>query len=239
MERTKPTTVWIDGKEVGTNSNISTAQQYELSSYLSPGSHDIAIIVDNGKQAVPEKVYGSSHAYSSSTQTNWNGIIGDFFHKIHSFSSRYLITSQSCRISAFYIRSRNKSTIKRISYVLFGIQSETVLLSTGSFWCFLPVLIPVVFSIHMRFLVCTFSSRIRDFGADSPALGAGKLVLVRQKSFVGQGPTCSVRLNRESSFVGLLRDVHGVLWSGEVSSFPLSDSDFAKLESDNRLVNSA
>ena len=58
MERTKPTTVWIDGKEVGTNSNISTAQQYELSSYLSPGSHDIAIIVDNGKQAVPEKVYG-------------------------------------------------------------------------------------------------------------------------------------------------------------------------------------
>lgn len=55
MERTKPTTVWIDGKEVGTNSNISTAQQYELSSYLSPGSHDIAIIVDNGKQAVPEK----------------------------------------------------------------------------------------------------------------------------------------------------------------------------------------
>ncbi len=38
--------------------------------------------------------------------------------------------------------------------------------------------------------------------------------------------------------VGLLRDVHGVLWSGEVSSFPLSDSDFAKLDSDNRLVNS-
>lgn len=79
MERTKPTTVWIDGKEVGTNSDISTAQQYELSSYLSPGSHDIAIIVDNGKQAVPEKVYGSSHAYSSSAQTNWNGIIGDFY----------------------------------------------------------------------------------------------------------------------------------------------------------------
>ena len=189
MERTKPTTVWIDGKEVGTNSNISTAQQYELSSYLSPGSHDIAIIVDNGKQAVPEKVYGSSHAYSSSTQTNWNGIIGDFFHKIHSFSSRYLITSQSCRISAFYIRSRNKSTIKRISYVLFGIQSETVLLSTGSFWGFLPVLIPVVFSIHMRFLVCTFfSSRIRDFGADSPRPGGrASWSLSDKKSFVGQG----------------------------------------------------
>jgi len=40
------------------------------------------------------------------------------------------------------------------------------------------------------------------------------------------------------SVVGLQRDVHGTLWSDEVSSFPSSDSDFAKLDSDNRLVNS-
>ena len=79
MERTKPTTTWIDGKEVGANNDISTAQQYDLSSYLFPGTHTVAILVDNGKQAVPEKVYGSSHAYSASTQTNWNGIIGDFY----------------------------------------------------------------------------------------------------------------------------------------------------------------
>lgn len=79
MERTKPTTIWIDGKEVGANNDISTAQQYDLPSYLFPGTHTVAILVDNGKQAVPEKVYGSSHAYSASTQTNWNGIIGDFY----------------------------------------------------------------------------------------------------------------------------------------------------------------
>ena len=199
MERTKPTTVWIDGKEVGTNSNISTAQQYELSSYLSPGSHDIAIIVDNGKQAVPEKVYGSSHAYSSSTQTNWNGIIGDFFHKIHSFSSRYLITSQSCRISAFYIRSRNKSTIKRISYVLFGIQSETVLLSTGSFWGFLPVLIPVVFSIHMRFWFVLFLLESATLERILPPLGRASWSLSDKSLLSDKDTTCSVRLNRESS----------------------------------------
>ena len=72
-------TIWIDGKEVGANNDISTAQQYDLSSYLFPGTHTVAILVDNGKQAVPEKVYGSSHAYSASTQTNWNGIIGDFY----------------------------------------------------------------------------------------------------------------------------------------------------------------
>jgi len=87
----------------------------------------------------------------------------------------------------------------------------------------------------MRFLVCTFfSSRIRDFGADSGQVGP-----CLTKDFLSdKDTTCSVRLNRESSFVGLLRDVHGVLWSGEVSSFPLSDSGFAKLDSDNRLVNS-
>lgn len=49
MERTKPTTIWIDGKEVGANNDISTAQQYDLSSYLFPGTHTVAILVDNGK----------------------------------------------------------------------------------------------------------------------------------------------------------------------------------------------
>ena len=38
MERTKPTTIWSDGKEVGANNDISTAQQYDLSSYLFPGT---------------------------------------------------------------------------------------------------------------------------------------------------------------------------------------------------------
>ena len=73
MERTKPTTVWIDGKEVGTNSNISTAQQYELSSYLSPGSHDIAIrkaidlVADKAKQ-VAKKATKKSTAKKSTKE---------------------------------------------------------------------------------------------------------------------------------------------------------------------------
>lgn len=79
MERTKPTKVWIDGKEIGTNNDVSTPQRYDISDYLSPGSHAIAIQVDNGQGAVPDKIMNSSHAYSISTQTNWNGIIGDFY----------------------------------------------------------------------------------------------------------------------------------------------------------------
>lgn len=79
MERTKPTTVWIDGKEIGSNDNVSTPHQYDLSAILTPGKHTLAIQVDNGRKAVPEKVFSSSHAYSASTQTNWNGIIGEFY----------------------------------------------------------------------------------------------------------------------------------------------------------------
>jgi hypothetical protein len=73
----------------------------------------------------------------------------------------------------------------------------------------------------------------------NPPVFAGQVGFGMPEKFrAAENTTCSVRLNRESSFVGLLRDVHGTLWSDEVSSFPLSDSGFAKLDSDNRLVNS-
>ena len=79
MERTKPTTVWVDGQQVGRSDDITTAQRYELTPWLTPGAHQLTICVDNAPISVPEKVYTSSHAYSPSTQTNWNGIIGDFY----------------------------------------------------------------------------------------------------------------------------------------------------------------
>ncbi len=78
LERTKPTHVWIDGKAAGTNDNISTRQIYDLTEFLTPGTHDIVIMVDNG-QSVPQQLLSSSHAYTESTQTNWNGIIGEMF----------------------------------------------------------------------------------------------------------------------------------------------------------------
>lgn len=78
LERTKPTIVWVDGKEVGVNDNVSTRQVYDLTSYLSVGSHQITIMVDNG-ESVPPQVITSSHAYTEFTQTNWNGIIGEMY----------------------------------------------------------------------------------------------------------------------------------------------------------------
>lgn len=78
MERTKPTQVWVDDKPVGSNTDISVPQTYDLSEALFPGEHTITIMVDNGA-SVPKQVITSSHAYTESTQTNWNGVIGKFY----------------------------------------------------------------------------------------------------------------------------------------------------------------
>lgn len=78
MERTKPSSIKIDGKEAGYNSRISSPQKYDLSGLISPGLHLIEIKVNN-VDSIPPIVSRSSHAVSESTQTNWNGILGEFF----------------------------------------------------------------------------------------------------------------------------------------------------------------
>ena len=78
LERTKPTVVYIDGKEVGRCDDISVPQEYDLTGKLTAGNHIIAIMVDNGN-SVPKQLIGSSHAYTEDTQTNWNGIIGQMY----------------------------------------------------------------------------------------------------------------------------------------------------------------
>ena len=75
LERTRPTTVWIDGREVGKCNYLSTPQEFNLTHFLAPGSHKLTIRVDNGK-SIPGQIRSSSHACTESTQTNWNGIIG-------------------------------------------------------------------------------------------------------------------------------------------------------------------
>ncbi|MBR1548408.1 MAG: beta-glycosidase [Prevotella sp.] len=77
LERTKPSWLYIDGRLVDSCNNISTPQRYTLKA-LKPGRHTVRLLVDNGS-GVPEQVYGSSHAYTEDTQTNWNGVIGEMY----------------------------------------------------------------------------------------------------------------------------------------------------------------
>ncbi|CAN7354936.1 beta-glucuronidase [Paenibacillus sp. LjRoot153] len=71
LERTRITTVWIDGREIGTQNSLSTPHRYELHDGLSSGRHEIIIRVDN--TGYPSK---GGHLTSGDTQTNWNGITG-------------------------------------------------------------------------------------------------------------------------------------------------------------------
>jgi hypothetical protein len=69
------TRIWIDDKEVGMIQNsLSTAHQYDLSYFLTPGNHVISIRVDNRIKEV--NVGQNSHSITDHTQGNWNGIVG-------------------------------------------------------------------------------------------------------------------------------------------------------------------
>ncbi len=74
LERTKPSTVWIDGNNIGSNQTILSQQVYKIGT-LKKGSHQIKILIDNSASSVPSGIQGS-HAWTDATQTNWNGIIG-------------------------------------------------------------------------------------------------------------------------------------------------------------------
>lgn len=75
LERTRPTTVWVDGKLVGKCDYLSVPHCYNLTSFLTPGKHRLTIRVDN-KESIPGQIRSSSHSCTEATQTNWNGIIG-------------------------------------------------------------------------------------------------------------------------------------------------------------------
>ena len=87
LERTRPTWVYVDGELVDSCNFISTPQRYLLPKKVKPGKHLLEIVVDNGK-GVPEQVYGSSHACTEDTQTNWNGIIGEIRLEVKSEERR-------------------------------------------------------------------------------------------------------------------------------------------------------
>ena len=76
MERTKPSTLWIDGDSIGHINQLAAPHIYQLPK-LKSGTHHIKILIDNSDRSVPKGVQGS-HAWTNATQTNWNGILGRF-----------------------------------------------------------------------------------------------------------------------------------------------------------------
>lgn len=82
LERTRVTTIWINGVEAGTQNSLCTPHIYDITSYLVSGENLITILVDNTNY--PTK---GGHLTSPDTQTNWNGITGKIelqvFNKVY------------------------------------------------------------------------------------------------------------------------------------------------------------
>ena len=72
MERTKTSSVWVDGRFAGSQNSLSTEHSFELGKFLTPGKHLLSVCINNAD--LPP--VGDPHQLSEHTQTNWNGIVG-------------------------------------------------------------------------------------------------------------------------------------------------------------------
>lgn len=77
IEKTKPSTLWVDGDSVGHQVQLHTPHVYDLTG-IEPGKHTIELRIDNtfGPEAL-HPLIGGSHAVTEATQTNWNGALGE------------------------------------------------------------------------------------------------------------------------------------------------------------------
>ncbi len=67
------TTVWLDGRSLGSKDSLGTPHVYELGTDVAPGKHRLTIRVDN---RMIVDVGNNAHSVSDHTQGNWNGIVG-------------------------------------------------------------------------------------------------------------------------------------------------------------------
>lgn len=71
LERTRISTVYIDGVEINTENSLCGFHKHDLTGKLTAGAHQLTVRVDNTDY--PTK---GGHMTSPDTQTNWNGIVG-------------------------------------------------------------------------------------------------------------------------------------------------------------------
>ncbi len=79
LERTRTSSVWVNGKKAGTRNSLCTAHRYNITELVRNGENEIIIAADNISCPVP-----GGHMTSQDTQTNWLGITGEIFIEFRS-----------------------------------------------------------------------------------------------------------------------------------------------------------
>lgn len=67
--------VWVNGRQAGTENSLGTPHLYDLTKYIKAGSNKLAVRIDNRIKEVDPG--NNSHSITDHTQTNWNGITGE------------------------------------------------------------------------------------------------------------------------------------------------------------------
>ena len=106
LERSRITTVWVDGKLVGSRNSFIAKQIYDLTGFITGLSTAITVMVSNVDYIAP-----GGHMTSPDTQTNWNGILGEISLEI----------SEKARIEHAEVRSEldKKSAVINTSLEAF------------------------------------------------------------------------------------------------------------------------
>ena len=72
LERTRTSSLWINGNFVGTQNSICAPHKYNITEFAAEMPLTVKIMTDNVSCPVP-----GGHMTSQDTQTNWLGITGD------------------------------------------------------------------------------------------------------------------------------------------------------------------
>lgn len=133
IERTKPSTLWVDGDSIGGICQLYAPHVYALP-HLSEGKHTIRILIDNRDENIPQSVSGS-HAWTDATQTNWNGILGKFciigtdLAHINSVNIYPDVKNHTARINVQIISDKKMSA--NLKFNCIGVVTKKVKLTPG------------------------------------------------------------------------------------------------------------
>lgn len=120
------TTLWVDGKLIGSENSLSTPHRYMLSS-LAPGEHTFTLRVDNRVKEINPGP--DAHSVSDNTQSNWNGVIGRIVLEAHPkayiSSVRIVPAVKEKKILAeIQIENADKKTLKGIVNLQANLRSD-------------------------------------------------------------------------------------------------------------------
>ena len=130
LERSRITTVWVDGEKVGTQERFCAPHIYDLSSYVKGRSFRLTILVCNVDYKIP-----GGHMTSPDTQTNWNGILGkialDVYHitKIDEIQAYPNLEKKKVDIS-LSIRNFSEKRTAELTFFLMEKKRRILALST-------------------------------------------------------------------------------------------------------------